>query len=197
MDISTGRTDLELGTCNLKPLIAIAAMSLNRVIGNGNQIPWHLPEDFKWFKATTTGHVIVMGRKTFESIGKPLPNRETIVLSRSAFSHPGVKTIHNLNELLAWAENRSPRLAASLSPSDGERDGVRGALGQRQVFICGGAQIYEQALPHCSELLLTLVQREVEGDVFFPHFEDQFDLVEEIRDTPEFKILRYRRRTAA
>src|SRR5262245_29472359 len=72
---------------------AIAAMSLNRVIGAGNKIPWHLPEDFKWFKQMTTGNVVVMGRKTFESIGKPLPNRETIVLSRGGFSYPGVKTI--------------------------------------------------------------------------------------------------------
>lgn len=153
----------------MKPFKAIAAMALNRVIGNGNQIPWHLPEDFKWFKATTTGHIIVMGRKTFESIGKPLPNRETIVLSRSTWSHPGVKTIHSLDEL--------PALAAD-----------------RQVFICGGAQIYEQTLPLCSELFLTLVKREVAGDAFFPKFEDQFELAEEIRDTPDFKILRYRAR---
>jgi len=153
----------------VKSFKAIAAMSLNRVIGNGNQIPWHLPEDFKWFKATTTGHVIAMGRKTFESIGKPLPNRETVVLSRSAWSHPGVKTIHSLEEL--------PALAAD-----------------RQVFICGGAQIYEQTLPLCSELFLTLVKREVAGDAFFPQFENQFELAEEIRDTPEFKILRYQAR---
>jgi dihydrofolate reductase len=153
----------------VKPFKAIAAMALNRVIGNGNQIPWHLPEDFKWFKATTTGHVIVMGRKTFESIGKPLPNRETIVLSRSAFSHPGVKTISSLAEL--------PSL-----------------VGGRQVFICGGAQIYEQTLPLCAELFLTLVKREVAGDAFFPKFEDKFDLVEAIRDTPEFKILHYQAR---
>jgi len=153
----------------MNPFKAIAAMSLNRVIGNGNQIPWHLPEDFKWFKATTSGHVIVMGRKTFESIGKPLPNRETIVLSRSAWSHPGVKTISNLDDL--------PALVAG-----------------RQAFICGGAQIYEQMLPQCSELFLTLVKREVPGDAFFPKFEDQFELAEEIRDTPEFKILRYHRR---
>ncbi len=157
---------------------AIAAMSLNRVIGNGNQIPWHLPEDFKWFKATTTGHIIVMGRKTFESIGKPLPNRETIVLSRSAFSYPGVTTLRNLSELIEWAKHPSP-----------------GRPADPQVFICGGAQIYEQALSLCSELLLTLVKREVAGDIFFPKFEDQFELVEEIRDTPEFKILRYRRRS--
>jgi dihydrofolate reductase len=161
----------ELGICNLKPFIAIAAMSLNRVIGNGNKIPWHLPEDFKWFKATTTGHVIVMGRKTFESIGKPLPNRETIVLSRSAFSRPEVKTIGSLDEL--------PAIVAG-----------------RQAFICGGAQVYAQALPMCSELYLTLVKRDVEGDAFFPPFEDQFELVEEIRETTEFKILHYRRRTA-
>ena len=143
-------------------------MSLNRVIGAGNQIPWHLPEDFKWFKATTTGHVIVMGRKTFESIGKPLPNRTTIVLSRSAWTHPGVQTVRSLDEL--------PNLATD-----------------RQVFICGGAQIYEQALPLCSDLFLTLVKREVVGgDAFFPPFEDKFELFEEIRDTPEFKILHYR-----
>jgi dihydrofolate reductase len=150
---------------------AIAAMSLNRVIGNGNKIPWHLPEDFKWFKATTTGHIIVMGRKTFESIGKPLPNRETIVLSRSNFSHPGVKTIRSLEELPATTADR-------------------------QVFICGGAQIYEQALPLCSEILLTLVNREVEGDAYFPKFEDQFQIAETIRETPDFKILRYHRRPA-
>jgi dihydrofolate reductase len=153
----------------VKPFKAIAAMSLNRVIGAGNKIPWHLPEDFKWFKKMTTGHVIVMGRKTFESIGKPLPNRETIVLSRSQFNSPGVRTIRGLEELTALA-------------------------GDRQVFICGGAQVYAQALPLCSDLYLTLVKRHVEGDAFFPPFEDQFELVEEIRDSTEFKILHYRNR---
>jgi len=148
---------------------AIAAMSLNRVIGAGNKIPWHLPEDFKWFKQITTDHVIVMGRKTFESIGKPLPNRETIVLSRGTFSHPAVKTINSLQALPAL--------------SDG-----------REIFICGGAQVYAQALPLCSDLYLTLVKRTVEGDAFFPPFEDQFELVEEIRDTPEFTILHYQHR---
>jgi dihydrofolate reductase len=153
----------------VKPFKAIAAMSLNRVIGVGNKIPWHLPEDFKWFKQMTTGHVIVMGRKTSESIGQPLPNRETIVLSRSQFSHPGVRTICNLDALSALA-------------------------GDREIFICGGAQIYALALPLCSDLYLTLVKRIVNGDAFFPPFEDQFELAEEIRDTPEFKILHYRHR---
>ena len=153
----------------MNPFKAIAAMSLNRVIGAGNQIPWHLPEDFKWFKQMTTGHVIVMGRKTFESIGKPLPNRETIVLSRGDFTFPGVRVVRKLNEVESLAIGK-------------------------EVFICGGAQVYQQALPLCSDLYLTLVKREVEGDAFFPPFEDQFELAEEIRDTPEFKILHYRRR---
>jgi len=153
----------------MKHFKAIAAMSENRVIGLGNKIPWHLPEDFKWFKKMTTGNVIVMGRKTFESIGKPLPNRETIVLSRGPFQHPGVRTISDLGQIDLAAEGR-------------------------EVFICGGAQIYEQALPLCSELYLTLVKREVEGDTFFPAFEEQFEKVEEIIDTAEFKIIRYRNR---
>ena len=153
----------------IKHFKAIAAMSENRVIGNGNKIPWHLPEDFKWFKKMTTGNIIVMGRKTFESIGKPLPNRETVVLSRGQFQYPGVRTISDLSQI----------------------DPAKEA---REVFICGGAQIYEQALPLCSDLYLTLVKRNVEGDAFFPRFEERFDLVEEIMDGPEFRIVRYRNR---
>lgn len=153
----------------MKHFKAIAAMSLNRVIGDGNKIPWHLPEDFKWFKQTTLGHVLVMGRKTFESIGRPLPGRETMVLSRTGWSHPGVRTVASLDAVAELAD-------------------------ERQVFICGGAQIYAQALPLCEELFLTLVKREVTGDAFFPPFEYRFELVEELRDTPEFKILHYRRR---
>ncbi len=146
---------------------AIAAMSENRVIGNGNQIPWHLPEDFKWFKQMTTGNVIVMGRKTFESIGRPLPNRTTVVLSRSGFLYPGVQTIQSLEELPDQAD--------------------------REVYICGGAQIYEQTLPLCSDLYLTLVKRVVQGDAFFPNFEETFTLKEVLRETPEFKILHFQK----
>jgi dihydrofolate reductase len=153
----------------VRPFKAIAAMSLNRVIGAGNRIPWHLPEDFKWFKQMTTGQVIVMGRKTFESIGRPLPNRTTIVLSRSAAHIPGVRTVSDLRQI----DRTDPTLAG------------------REVFICGGAQIYQQALPLCSDLYLTLVQRNVEGDTLFPPFEDHFHLVEEVLTRPEFKILHY------
>jgi dihydrofolate reductase len=156
----------------VKPFKAIAAMSLNRVIGAGNRIPWHLPEDFKWFKKMTTGQVIVMGRKTFESIGKPLPNRTTIVLTRSPEPIPGVRTLSDLSQL----------------------DAADPALGGREIYICGGAQVYKQALPLCLDLYLTLVQRVVEGDILFPAFEDQFELVEEVLERPEFKILHYRAR---
>lgn len=154
----------------MKHFKAIAAMSQNRVIGRGNRIPWHLPEDFKWFKQLTIGNIIVMGRKTFESIGRPLPNRTTIVISRTGFAYPGVMTVTD------WR-------------------GIDLANEAREVFICGGAQIYAQTLTVCSELFLTVVKQTVEGgDAFFPEFEKDFELIEEVRDTPEFKILHYRNR---
>ena len=125
------------------PFKAIAAMSLNRAIGNGNTIPWHLPEDFKWFKETTMGHVLAMGRKTFESIGRPLPGRETVVLTRNPGFVTGVRTLGSLEEL-------------------GQVEAYR----DRTIFICGGAEIYSQALCQCSDLFLTRVKRKVEGDAF-------------------------------
>jgi dihydrofolate reductase len=153
----------------LKAFKAIAAMSLNRVIGRGNQIPWYLPEDFRWFKKMTTGNVVVMGRKTFQSIGRPLPNRETIIVSAAGFSFPGVRTVRSLEEISLEGETRD-------------------------VFICGGAQIYAQALGRCSDLYLTVVQREVEGDAFFPNFENLFELSGIEVETAEFKILHYTRK---
>ena len=156
----------------MKHFKAIAAMSLNRVIGTGNKIPWHLPEDFKWFKQMTTGQVVVMGRKTFESIGKPLPNRTTIVLSRTHFQHPGVLTISDLNQI----------------------DLTNPAIADREVFICGGAQVYAQALPRCTDLYLTLVKRVVDGDTFFPAFEYDFIAVKTLLDCTDFTITHYRNR---
>src|SRR5687767_547230 len=148
-------------------------MSLNRVIGNGNKIPWHLPEDFKWFKKMTAGNVVVMGRKTFESLGKPLPERINVVLTRHPIlvrkNYPEVfgastlgtrarslKTDYqlNLSKLGSKTEVRLQRTLFKLDPEEYSTD----------VFICGGAQIYEQALPLCSDLFLTRVKRTVEGD---------------------------------
>ena len=150
----------------MKPYKAIAAMSLNRVIGCGNKIPWHIPEDFKWVKATTLGHVIVMGRKTFESIGRPLPHRENIVLSQQTLNILGVTIIHSLTDL-------------------------EGIDSEKEIWILGGAEIYRQTLPHCSDLYLSVIKREVEGDTFFPPFEDTFELKEIIREELEFRIEHY------
>ena len=112
------------------------------------------------------------GPQTFESIGKPLPNRTTIVLTRATGAIPGVRTVSGLSQI---------------DPTDP-------ALAGREIFICGGAQVYQQALPLCTDLYLTLVQRVVEGDTLFPPFEDQFELAEEVLDKPGFKILHYRQR---
>lgn len=154
-------------TVSTKRFKAIAAMSENRVIGNGPDVPWHLPEDFAFFRRMTTGHVVVMGRTTFESIGKPLPNRETIIMSRSGFAYPGLRTVTSLDDI---------------DPNADARD----------VFIAGGAQIYAVALPHCSDLYLTHVKRVVEGDVFFPPFEHLFTAHATLQDNPDFRIVHYR-----
>jgi dihydrofolate reductase len=191
----------------MKHFKAIAAMSLNRVIGAGNKIPWHLPEDFKWFKKTTMGNVVVMGRKTFESLGKPLPNRQNLVLTRHPQSlikkHPEI-----FGQYHEWRGGKFLKRAYQFRFTKlGEKleteififnslDKLDPAEFPNDIFICGGAEIYEQALPRCSDLYLTLVKREIEnGDAFFPLFEDKFELVEELRDTPEFKILHYRHRS--
>ena len=149
-----------------RPWKAIAAMSENRVIGNANKIPWHLPEDFKWVKACTQGQVIAMGRKTFESMGRPLPKRENIVISRSTKEIPGCVVLPSLDALEAYETDCD-------------------------IWIFGGAQIYAAALDRISELYLTVVKGTFEGDAVFPPFEDQFKEPETIRETPEFRILRY------
>jgi dihydrofolate reductase len=189
---------------------AIAAMSENRVIGRGNEIPWHLPEDFKWFKRMTVGNIAVMGRKTFEGLGKPLANRTTLILTRHprhfVNAHPEVFDGYKLRE---WKGGRQLKKAfqfwfTKLNGPARTEIRVFGSLEkldpedfESAIFICGGAQIYEQALPRCSDLYLTLVKRVVEGDAFFPAFEDRFQLHAEIMDQPEFKILHYRNRSLA
>ncbi|MBK8478751.1 MAG: dihydrofolate reductase [Opitutaceae bacterium] len=145
-------------------------MAENRVIGAGNKLPWHLPEDFKWFKQQTLGKTLLMGRKTFESIGRPLPGRTTLVLSRGAAPIPGVTVIHSLEEIAAVAAEAT------------------------EVVVCGGAEIYTLTQPRWQEVFVTKVKRTVAGgDAFFPEFEAEFAAPELVRDTPEFSILHYRR----
>jgi len=182
-------------------------MSQNRVIGAGGRIPWHLPEDFKWFKQMTMGNIVVMGRKTFESLGHPLSNRKNMVLTR----HPQ-RLIRQHPEIFGqyheWRGGGYLKRAyqfhfAKLGEKLETEILIFNSLNKmnpnefpNDIFICGGAETYEQALPRCSDLFLTLVQREIEGgDAFFPPFENRFDLVEEIRSTPEFKILHYRHKS--
>ena len=148
---------------------AIAAMSLNRVIGCDGQIPWHLPEDFKWFKQCTSGQVVLMGRKTFTSLGKPLPNRTNVVVSRGA-EIPGVEMVRDL---------------AAFDPAP---------FAPREVWVIGGAEIYAQLLPRCTDLYLSVVGREVEGDAFFPPFEEAFEKVDVPLRTAEFEVRHYRQR---
>lgn len=147
---------------------AIAAMSLNRVIGCDGQIPWHLPEDFQWFKRTTLGHTVLMGRKTFESLGKPLPGRQNIVVTRGP-DIPGVETVR---DLAAFEPKKWPG----------------------EIFIIGGAEIYAQTLARCTDVYLSVVFREVEGDAFFPPFEEAFELVDVPLRTADFEVRHFRRR---
>ena len=147
---------------------AIVAMAENRVIGNAGTIPWHLPEDFKFFKATTMGHAILMGRKTYESIGKPLPGRENIVLSRTMPETSGVTVLNSLDELK--------------EPTDG-----------RDLFVIGGEEIYRLLLPKVQELYVTKVPRVIEGDTCFPEFEAEFDSGTKVLETADFSVWKYRR----
>ena len=148
---------------------AIVAMAENRVIGNADTIPWHLPEDFKFFKATTMGHAILMGRKTYESIGKTLPGRENIVLSRTMPETQGISVIRSLDELK--------------EPTDG-----------RDLFVIGGEEIYRLLLPKVQELYVTKVPRVIEGDTRFPEFETEFDSGTKVLETADFSVWKHCRK---
>ena len=188
----------------MKYFKAIAAMSLNRVIGAGNKIPWYLPEDFQWFKKMTTGNLTVMGRKTFESLPGLLPNRPKLVLTRHPQAliknHPEIfsqfKEWRGGKQLCTGYQTHFTRLDGNPSGDlwlFNSLDLIKPEKFSTDVFICGGAQIYEQALPRCSDLYLTVVNRDVVGDAFFPAFEHAFDSGEIIKKTPDFTIIHYRK----
>lgn len=136
----------------------IVAMDKNRVIGFNNDMPWHLPNDLRHFKNITTGHTVVMGRKTFDSIGRVLPNRKHIVLTRSNQSFPEeVEIVRDLDSILQYAkENES-----------------------EEIFIIGGGELFKQMLPYADKMYITLIEESFEGDVFFPEFaHSEWELVE-------------------
>ncbi|GHF30752.1 dihydrofolate reductase [Kordiimonas sediminis] len=125
-------------------LSLIVAMDKNRVIGKENDLPWHLPEDLKYFKKVTMGAAIIMGRKTYDSIGRPLPGRENIVITRQAnWKADGVTVFHALSD-------------------------ARDHVGQADAFIIGGAEIYNHALQYVDKMYITEVDIAVEGDAYFP-----------------------------
>lgn len=133
-------------------LSLVAALAHNRVIGRDNKLPWHLPEDLKHFRALTSGHPVIMGRKTFESIGRPLPGRLNIVISRNGeLRIPGVTTVTSLDQALLEC---------------------KGKPGNEEVFVIGGAQIYSEALPRADRLYLTILEQGVEGDALFPEWRE-------------------------
>lgn len=151
-------------------LAAIVAMSSNRVIGRDGTLPWHFPEDLKFFKRTTLGYPILMGRATYESIGRPLPGRQNIVLSSTL---PAVEGVTLIRELSEW-----PSVCA----------------GAEKVFVIGGARLFEALLPECDELFLTHIDEPHEGDVFLPAFEPLFDLAEVLASSPPLEFRRYVRK---
>ncbi len=148
---------------------AIVAMARNRVIGFQGKMPWHLPEDFRWFKRATMGGALLMGRKTFDSIGRPLPGRLTLIATRGAIVTDSldVETVPDL---------------AVFRPE---------AYAPREVWVAGGAEIYAQTLTRCTELYLSLVDQEPEGDTFFPPFEDDFRLAGIVLQAEGFEVRRY------
>lgn len=133
----------------------VSAMARNRVIGRANALPWRLPADMAHFKALTTGHPVIMGRKTFESLGRPLPNRTNVVVTRDRQYQPhGGLAAYSIDAALATAAAHT-------------------GAGGPEVFVIGGEQLYRQMLPHADRLYLTLVEAEMEGDAWFPDFDWQ------------------------
>ena len=159
-------------------LILIAAMAANRVIGRGNTIPWNIPGEQTRFKEITMGHSLIMGRKTWESIGrKPLPGRRNLVVTRNPeFRATGAEVVYSLEESLARTE------------------------GDEKVFIIGGAQLYRLSLEQADTLILTELEQEVAGDAFFPEFScPPFALVqtEDVTEPVHYSIRTYQRRQDA
>ncbi len=153
--------------------IIIVAISQNGVIGRDGRLPWHLPSDLKHFKKTTMNYPIIMGRKTFESIGRPLPGRSNIVLSRNAsLSLPGCTVVHSIEEAFELCRE------------------------YEKVFIIGGADIFNDCLPITDTIIVTALEREVDGDVYFPEIDPAvFKRTEAVNHDFEepYSIVRYER----
>lgn len=149
----------------------IVAHDKNRLIGGKNQIPWHIKEDLHHYKETTMGHTLIMGSKTFESIGKPLPGRKTIVLCYDEnFDAQGAEVCTDYRRLLNRYEKS-----------------------EETVYVCGGASIYALFLPYCEELIVSLIEGDYTGDTYFPEYAHLFELFSE-EQREGFTIRHYKRK---
>ena len=140
-------------------LSIVVAMDDNHLIGKGNRLPWHLPADLAFFKKITTGHSILMGRKTYDSIGKTLPNRRNIVITRNTdVSIPGCEVVDSIEKALSITKD------------------------EEEIMVIGGANLFEQLLPEVNKLYITRIEGEFEGETYFPHY-DENDWLEVSRES--------------
>lgn len=157
----------------MSEIIIIVAIAKNGVIGRDGKLPWHLPSDLNHFKKTTMGFPLIMGRKTFDSIGRPLPGRDNIVLTRNrSIELPGCIKVYTMQDALAHCDN------------------------QEKVFIIGGADIFNLALPFTDTLIVTALERDVEGDVYFKEIDPaEFEITDRVEYDEEepYSIIRYER----
>jgi len=159
----TGKSVLAL-LLERRCLRAIAAVAENKIIGFDNKLPWWIRDEAKWFRRMTYGSTVIFGRKTFESLGRALPNRANIVLSRSNIFFPGAQVIHSLEELANFTND---------------------------AWVCGGAEIYQQLLPACCELYVSTIRGRHEGDRVFPEYESMFLKDRILLDTDKFYVTRF------
>ena len=161
----------------IEKIVAIAAIGKGREIGFEAELLWNLPDDLEHFKKLTIGHSVIMGRKTYESIGKALPERTNIVLSKSMSHKDGIFVAPNAQEAMSLAAN---------------------SQGHEKVFIIGGAQIYKLFLPYCNELELTLVDDSPKADTYFPEYEQCFKIAKESKrfttGNTHFRFVRFVRK---
>lgn len=164
-------------------LSSIVCIAKNRAIGKDNGMIWHLPEDLKHFKRTTLGKPILMGRKSYEALGKPLPGRPNIVVSRSFASLPNDNPTSVYQDMEADGErpevkiNEGPHLFASLEEGIEAGKAMAEEMGVDELFITGGGQIYTETLPYTDRLYITVLNRDYDADVYFPEFDwDEWDI---------------------
>jgi len=154
----------------------IVAVAKNGVIGKANgEMPWHVKEEFQHFKNTTLGYPVVMGRKTFETLGKPLKGRQNIIVTRNLsynINDPEVIVLHSLDEAIDYCQIK----------------------GEKQIFIIGGGEIYKQAISIADEMIISVMKFEAEGEVRFPEFNKNEWKVVSTEDHDQFKIFRYERK---